>query len=256
MDASDVDRYDKEIPVATVKTADREVRFFVPNRHILWRVETLFTKEPETIAWISEFEAGDVFFDVGANVGLYSIWAALSRGVQVFAFEPEAQNYAVLNRNILLNELDGSVKAYNLALGDENRLDSLYLATVMAGGSCHAFGEKRNFDLRAFEPKFVQGCVSLRLDDAIAQFGLPAPNHLKIDVDGFEHKIIAYARDTLASPVLKSVLIELNQKLDEHMKIIDVMAEFGFGYSEEQVSAAGDAPGAPSENLANYILRR
>ena len=76
--------------------------FVCPNRTVSWRVTTFLTKEPETIEWIDTFAPGDVLFDIGANIGCYSIYAA-SRSVRVMAFEPESQNYALINQNIFLN---------------------------------------------------------------------------------------------------------------------------------------------------------
>ena len=76
--------------------------FVCPNRTVSWRVTTFLTKEPETIEWIDTFSPGDVLFDIGANIGLYSIYAA-SRNIRVRAFEPESQNYALINQNIFLN---------------------------------------------------------------------------------------------------------------------------------------------------------
>jgi len=45
------------------------------NNESGWRFKTLFEKEPETIDWINSFRKEDVFWDIGANVGIYSIWA-------------------------------------------------------------------------------------------------------------------------------------------------------------------------------------
>ena len=68
----------------------------------LWRCRTYETKEPETLDWIDGFSREDVMFDVGANVGLYSLYAG-KRGVRVYSFEPEAQNYAGLTSNCMAN---------------------------------------------------------------------------------------------------------------------------------------------------------
>jgi hypothetical protein len=52
------------------------VRFAVANQITAWRVRTFATKEPGTIAWIDAFAADDVMLDVGANIGLYALYAA------------------------------------------------------------------------------------------------------------------------------------------------------------------------------------
>src|SRR6516225_6500482 len=62
-----------------VDTKRGRVVFYCLGDLALWRARTLLAKEPETIEWIDSFRAGDVFWDVGANVGLYSLYAAVVR---------------------------------------------------------------------------------------------------------------------------------------------------------------------------------
>ena len=141
MNQINLESYEKLILIAKFSGAGVDAKFFVPNRFTKFRVDSLLTKEPETIEWIEEFHDGDILYDVGANVGVYSVWAALSRGTRVYAFEPEAQNYAVLNRNIIYNGLADLMTAYNVAIGDRDGFGTLYLGNFVTGGSGHAFGE-------------------------------------------------------------------------------------------------------------------
>ena len=67
---------------------------------------------------------GDVLFDIGANIGTYSLYAA-SKGVKVFAFEPESGSYAILNNNIKINSYSNYIKALNIALNDRNIVSEL-----------------------------------------------------------------------------------------------------------------------------------
>ena len=55
-----------------------KINFFIPNNLIDWRVRTIFSKEPDTIKWIDNFNSNKkiIFWDIGANIGLYSIYAA------------------------------------------------------------------------------------------------------------------------------------------------------------------------------------
>ena len=79
------------------------IKFNVINDHTLWRARTLFTKELITIKWIRSFEKKSLFFDVGANVGVYSIFAAINNSSKVYSFEPESNNFQVLMQNIITN---------------------------------------------------------------------------------------------------------------------------------------------------------
>ena len=65
-----------------------QLTFAVPNRLNRFRIDTFSTKEPETLDWIDAIQEGSVLWDIGANVGLYSCYAAKARRCRVVAFEP------------------------------------------------------------------------------------------------------------------------------------------------------------------------
>src|SRR5436305_382256 len=100
-----LEQYEKLLPTSVVEHEGLKMRFSTPSVFTHWRVDSIRTKEPWTLEWIATFAPGDTLLDVGANVGMYTIWASVTRQARVFAFEPEAQNYALLNRNIQLNDV-------------------------------------------------------------------------------------------------------------------------------------------------------
>jgi FkbM family methyltransferase len=232
-----------------------EVSFTIVNNRTAWRASSLMTKEPSTIAWIEGFSPGQTLVDVGANVGMYSLCAARFRDVKVYAFEPESQNYAVLNQNIHRNRLQDRVTAYCVALSDGTRYDALYLGEFVIGGSCHTFGERTGPDGKPMAPAFRQGCFATTLDAMVGEGAVPIPDHIKIDVDGIEPKVIAGARETLSNKRVKSVLIEINSMLEEHWEIIDLMLGLGFDYSREEADQARRTDG-PFAGTGNYVFRR
>lgn len=247
--------YETLVPHEVVSDGTTEVAYATPNVFTKWRVDSLFTKEPDTIEWIGGFQAREVFVDIGANVGMYTIWAAKTRGVRTFSFEPESQNYALLYRNIVMNGLSEDVVAYCLALSDTTSYSLLHLSQFQIGGSCHSFGEKINHNLEHRDTKLAQGCISTTLDALVAAGVVPVPNHIKIDVDGLEHKVLTGCRDVLADRHLKSVLVEINTNLEQHRKIIADMQALGFDYSAEQVALAQRKEGA-FKGVGNYVFRR
>ncbi len=247
--------YERLDPVADVRRGDLHLRYATPNRATFWRVQTLFDKEPDTIAWIDGFEEGAVFLDVGANVGMYTVYAGVARRAQVFAFEPESQNFALLNRNIRLNRLDERAVAYPLALSDRHQLGLLHLSHFEAGGSCHNFGEPKDFRQQPMQPCFRQGAFSLTLDELVAAGALPVPQHIKIDVDGIEDKVVEGMWGTLGNPRVRSVLIEINSHLDSHLAIVERMSALGYHYDPAQVQAARRTSG-PFAGVGNYIFHR
>lgn len=250
-----LEEYEKLNPRTELKFGDVSVLYVTPNTATKWRVDSLFEKEPITIEWIAGFKSGDVLVDVGANVGMYTVWAAKTRGVRVFAFEPESQNFALLNRNILLNSLGDQVNAYCLAMSDVAGLSQLHLSQFMAGGSCHSLGEQVDFKHEPMKPAYSQGCVSARLDDLVAGGVVPEPDHIKIDVDGFEPKVIAGAQRITTGNKLRSLLIEVNQNLTDHLQMVAELNALGFRHDPAQVAAAERKSGA-FKGCAEYVFKR
>lgn len=250
-----LDEYEKLNPRCVVRHEGREIVYSTPTHALKWRVDTLFEKEPVTIQWIAGFAAGDVLVDVGANVGMYTIWAARTRGARVYAFEPESLNYATLNRNIVSNDLGDKVVAYCIALSDHSGLGELHLSQFMAGGSCHSLDEKADPFHRPTTPRYSQGCVSATLDEVVQAGKVPAPRHIKIDVDGFEPKVIHGAARTLRAGSVRSLLIEVNQNLQDHQDMVRELCDIGFRYDPAQVRRAERTAG-PFKGCAEYVFTR
>lgn len=253
--AETVGAYETTAPVVKLRVDDKKLAYYTPNRHCLGRVQTLLTKEPHTIAWLNAMPEGAVLVDVGANVGMYSIYAGVLRGARVFAFEPEAQNYAILGHNLHLNGLRERSVAWCAALMDETKFDKLYLSTTMAGGSCHSFGAQVNAHLQPKTFQYAQGCASTTLDALVAGGVVDVPTHIKIDVDGFEHKVIAGAQATLRNPAVSSLIIELNTGIPEHVALIDQLAAVGFRHDPQQFADAQRGDGF-FKGVGECIFRR
>lgn len=244
-------------PVVVVQHGGKEVKYSTTNLNTLWRVETLHTKEPDTIEWISLFDENDVMLDVGANVGMYTVWAAVTRGCRVYAFEPESQNYAQLNVNLHLNRLADRVQAYCVALSDTTEFSVLNLGEFLLGGSNHSFKDEVNFKLEALRTAYKQGCFATTLDALVEQGAVPVPQHIKIDVDGIEHRVIAGMHKTLQNPAVKTLLVEINTNLPEHQAIIQKMSEYGFSFSQEDIArSVGRQDDTAFAGVGNYIFFR
>lgn len=243
----DLSEYERLNPHASVDG----IIFLTPNTHCAWRVETLHTKEPDTIAWIDTMQRGETLFDVGANMGQYSLYAA-RRGVNVHAFEPESQNFALLCRNIAVNRKSDLVTAWPLALADDNGPDEFHVTTVMPGSSCHSLGEEVDYHLQPKKFPFKQGTWACQLDEFVHRRGI-RPDYIKIDVDGFEHNVLLGAKKTLSS--VKSVLVEINTSLAEHRDIFAMMKEHGLHPDMATADIARRKSG-PFEGIGNVIFYR
>lgn len=182
------------------------IRISTPNEH--HRAATYATKEPETIDWLREnLRDGDVFYDIGANIGLYSLYAAKLRpGSRVFAFEPENHNFGNLCGNILLNRVTNITPCF-FPLSSCEGFAPFYVYDLQPGGALHSLG--RPSPLREEPPLLTTGTLAVSIDALVSRHGLPAPNLIKLDVDGNEEQILDGAAAALASSSLRSILVEV-----------------------------------------------
>ncbi|MEE2753813.1 MAG: FkbM family methyltransferase [Candidatus Latescibacterota bacterium] len=202
----------------------------------MWRVGHYDHKEPDTLDWIdNHFQQGDTVFDVGANIGQYSLYAAkrLGMDLRILAFEPEALNFAKLNRNIVLNGMIDIVVPYPIAISNRTAVDTFYSKTFAVGASLHALGRQITQGEVAFAPQNKQGIVSSSLDDLTTTFGLPMPNHIKVDVDGIEDLIVEGATGLFERPELQTFLIEVYMHGDIAQRVRNGFEAGGFVLSNE-----------------------
>jgi len=196
---------------ASVNVRGSLIKLGVASEIEHYRATTYESKEPETLDWIeSEFRTGqDVLFDIGANVGIFTLFAAAKNPVgKIFAFEPEAQNYARLCQNLVDNGVK-NVTPCNFPLDEKTRYGTFYVSSLELGSSMHSFGKVSDFQNSPYAA-FEQGSVAWSLDELIERFGFPIPTCIKLDVDGLEEQIIAGAKKTLTHPKVRSILVELS----------------------------------------------
>lgn len=185
-----------------------QLNFAIPNSLNKYRVDSFSSKEPETLAWIDSFEDGAVVWDIGANVGLYTCYAAKSRGCRVFAFEPSVFNLELLARNINLNQLATLVTIVPLPIADQMSFSDLNLTTTEWGGALSTFKHLYGQDGKPLQRIFQVPTVGISMHDAVSILHIPQPDHIKIDVDGIEHLILKGGVEVLRKA--KSVSIEIN----------------------------------------------
>lgn len=189
-------------------------------------------KEPMTVEWLQiELRPGDVFYDIGANVGAYSLFAAIATEgkAKVYAFEPSFQNYYQLCRNIILNDCQNSITPLHIPLCKKTYLDRFYYENMEIGGSLHSFSRMIDYKAEKFAPKAFLDMVGFSMDDLSNIPGVKLPNLLKIDVDGLEYDILMGAEKVLMHNGLRSLLIEINEDLvEEAENIINILHTRGF----------------------------
>lgn len=192
----------------TITHNKTSLSFATPNRLNRYRVETFDSKEPETLEWIDGFSEGSVLWDIGANVGLYSCYAAKARRCRVIAFEPSVFNLELISRNIFINNLTAQVTIIPLPLSDSLGVSTLNMTNTEWGGALSTFGQEYGWDGLRIDKEFEFSTLGVRADDVTALFKLPPPDYIKIDVDGIEHLILNGAQETLKK--VRGVLVEIN----------------------------------------------
>jgi FkbM family methyltransferase len=193
-------------PVLDVPTQGGTLKFFAGSARAVHDPAGIYRDEPETVRWLDSLPPDAVLWDIGANVGVYALYAAKVRGLRVLAFEPSAATLAVLVRNIELNGLAETIDAYGIAFSDSTKLDYLYMAHTEAGHSMHAFGRAETVS-GAMQPKFKQAVTGFSVDDFVRLFGAAKPRFVKLDVDSIEPLILDGAREALKS--VESILVEV-----------------------------------------------
>jgi len=177
------------------------------------RVDRMLSKEPETIKWINTFEKDSVFFDIGANIGIYTLYSAVIKQNSVYAFEPHAASYKNLLDSINLNNLK-NCNAYCIALSNNVGLSTINVKNMHEGVADNVVGEKGDY---------YHGCTQFPLDFLIERKILPQPDYIKIDVDGYEDKVIEGAMNVFKKA--KSILLEIEHK---HINYVAMIEASGF----------------------------
>ena len=245
----------------TIKIANKEIIFFVPNQMTNWRVDTYFTKEPETLKWIDNFEKKEslIFWDIGANIGLYSIYNS-SKNVNstTIAFEPSSSNLRVLTRNISINNLENHIKVVPIPLTDkENVFQEMRESNFLEGGALNSFGVKFDFEGKEFEPKTRYSLLGTTMNYFIENSILEIPDYIKIDVDGIEHLILEGGNKFLSNKKVKSISIEMSEKFEEqYNKILILMKKFNFDIINEKPNEDIFSKKNKSSKVYNYIFEK
>lgn len=191
----------------------------------LWRAESFWDKEVETLAWLkffSSFQESSIetLIDVGANIGIYSLyWLSLSDSSRTISCEPAPHNLRLLKQNLSLNEYQDRVKVVDepifssLTEGQIHFPDNL---PASSGAQFSAESEPHSFDL----VRATATTLDKIIPDASGEY------ILKIDIDGLDFEALKGGGQSLKSGSVKSVLIEASEQIQA--QILDFLVEFSF----------------------------
>ncbi len=163
---------------------------------------------------ILETSDEDVFYDIGANVGLYSclVGSAVSN-CQIYSFEPHPLNIESLETNLKLNNINGTI--FQLAVSNEEGTFDFSSEGTEAGLGEHSLDTSGS-----------ESTVSVtvrQLDNLRKEYNIPVPTIVKIDVEGAELDVIRGAKNTFSHPECKTLFCEVHP---------DRIKKFGGSYAE------------------------
>lgn len=166
-------------------------------------------------------EENSTVFDVGANVGVFSLFASRIKGVKVFSFEPHPTNFSVLEENIHLNSLN-NINAFQVGLGKDNELRTLIIGEIPGGHKVSNGNEVPGVaNTLTIETRTLGSFISSNKIDEI--------DFLKLDCEGAEGEILdSLDSNTLAK--IKKIVIEFhdNHSILNHDQIVEKLNNEGF----------------------------
>lgn len=221
-----------------------------PNITTTTRAKTFSTKEPDTLKWIDSFKPNSVFLDVGANIGVYSLYAAANQNkIHVYAFEPSLFNLIELIKNINLNKFQNKISVIPNPLFSDNKISTFTQSKPEAGEAHSSFEVDYGDDGKKLTKNSYYSTLGLSIDFLVSRKLIEFPNYIKIDVDGIEELILLGAQKTLANNKCLEVLIESNKAMKQQsLQIKKLMTKCG--YSLKNISDIGDKR---NQNIINQI---
>ena len=214
-----IDRY-KSKNIIISKNPKKSIKFYTPSLIASFRAKTIFTKEPKTIDWLNKNGSKyNCLFDIGANLGLYSIYYAKKFDAKVFSFEPSFKNLELLARNIRLNSLQEHITVISNPLTDKFLVSKYFQGDFKAGVAEASFNNKKyehehqtkNKNINFDKEKIFYNTLGISIDNLIDENVIDLPKLIKIDVDGNEIEILNGCTNLLKNNKKISILIETRQ---------------------------------------------
>ena len=231
--------YPLNIPIKKYNFSKNGAKIFVNTNNGLtyrrWKNFEKTGKETETLNWIDTFEINSVFYDIGAHIGVFSIYGAIKKKLKVYSFEPEPNNFIELYNTIKVNNLD--IIPIMLPLYSNKKNLILNMSNFGTGHSAHILkDEKLKKDYLISTTDTIDGLIGSKF--------IEFPNYIKIDTHGNEKEILLGMENTLKSNQVKSILVELDFIEDLNF-VKDYLKKYSFTLANEN-----------SDGNWNFIFKR
>jgi FkbM family methyltransferase len=227
-----------------------EYTFPAKSRRIVKRARKMGSKEPGTIKWLSEtLRADDIVLDIGANVGVYTVFAAarIPQG-KIYAVEPHASNFATLLETIQSNNMEERVTPLSVALNSSSGWIDFTYHDLLEGSSGSQLTSSPTY--QPSEKGVAEIKLAHTVDDLISTGVIQAPTVVKIDVDGNELNILNGMTNLLSGDSVRSIQIEIDEILEQG--IMEFMANLGYRDPLKHHSARGAKAAATHGEQASF----
>jgi len=199
-----------------------------------WRSKTFYSKEPETLKWLEFFAVinhnYEILIDVGANIGIYTLYWLHFPNTSAIAIEPFDENIKLLSKNIRMNNFMTRVDIISKPLSSQNTLGWSTINDIRPGGSDYKLCLNNNLN----QSNSIK-VETLTLDSILG--GTKEKYILKIDTDGTDFDILKRAELALKDGKIVSILIESSEEdqgfIESYLKSFDLIADSRFNLIDE-----------------------
>lgn len=208
----------KELKQITISTDSCDLKFvdISSSRTLEYVIEDLFEKDEYGFNSLN-FSPGDVVVDIGANVGVVSIYLAKKYpDIQVYSFEAHPVNYENLLQNIKLNNVS-NVKPFNLAVSSS---DDQYVSITLAPSNS---GSSSLFIVDPKDP-LTATIQTISLDSIIRNNSIAKINFLKLDCEGSEFDILENS-ELIHEILIENISAEIHTYMKSKNKNVDNLVE-------------------------------
>jgi FkbM family methyltransferase len=224
------------------------------------RAVTLLEKEAGTVRFLrDDVRPGDVFYDIGANIGLYTLVAARRVGGEgvVYAFEPHGANVMNLLRNVAENGLRDRVNVVSAALNDSSGFFRFDYRSAEPGSALSRL-ESKGAVGEEFAPVFTELKYATSVDALVAEGVIRPADLVKLDVDGNEPLVLRGMQEQLSGNRRpRAVQVEIDP--DTREQVHDLMQGYGYEAVERHDTMAGsgliDSGEDPDDVVHNVVFR-
>jgi len=247
----ELDKGDETVFLAVLETMEKlEKKLFLTQNDLKFKLSCQqdFVRAKNDIdsfsrSWIQAFEKDSCFYDVGSNVGTFSLYAAKLHGenFRAYAFELHYASYATLCANIISNGLGSRVIPLSMALAKDTGIGTAFFRSLDSGSALHQLDETVDYKGDIFSPESQIRICKTTIDVLCSNLNFETPRYLKIDTDGNEFDVLKGAEITLEESQTMEVLVEFvhhSDALERHQKLNDFMESCGFkvkGHSQPRL---------------------